>query len=556
MTGRIFRSIFFTALAVFLASVVLFMWVLYDHFSGVQKEQLRMQTGLAAHGAANEGTGYFEELETDGFRITWIDENGTVLFDSETNSADMENHLEREEIKKALESGFGESSRYSATLTERLFYCAQKLPDGTVIRLSVTQNSMLTLILGMTTPILVIFAAAFILSLFFASRLSKRIIKPLNELNLDEPLNNDSYDEIAPLLTRLNSQQQHIKEQSAELSQKRREFDAVTTGMAEGIVLLNFKHEILSINPAAMKILGAENASAGQQILELNRSTELQEVLSKADNGARSEKLITLESCSYQISASPIISDGEIQGIALLFLDVTEKERAEQFRREFSANVSHELKTPLQTISGYAELMVNGIVKPEDQREFSGKIYAESRRMIRLVDDIIKLSRLDEGIGNMQFESVDLYALAEETVSELAPQAESSSASISLNGKPTIINGIPRLLREIIFNLCDNAIKYNRQGGKVTVSVVGYDGGARLTVSDTGIGISMEHIDRIFERFYRVDKSRSKAVSGTGLGLSIVKHAALAHGAVIETQSKPNMGTVITVSFPVQFKAL
>ncbi|MCM1333923.1 MAG: ATP-binding protein [Bacteroides sp.] len=549
MTGRIFRSIFFTALAVFLASVVHFMWVLYDHFSGVQQEQLRMQTALAAHGAANEGAGFFNELETDGFRVTWIGADGTVLFDSETNSADMENHLEREEIKQALESGYGESSRYSATLTERLFYCAERLPDGTVIRLSVTQNSLLTLILAMTQPILIIFAAAFVLSLAFASRLSKKIVKPLNELNLDEPLNNDSYDEIAPLLTRLNSQQQRIKKQSGELEQKRREFETVTTGMSEGIVLLNAKHEILSINSSAKKILGVENASIGHTILSLNRSIEIQDVLAKADNGNRSEKITQLVDGSYEISASPIISDGEVCGTALLFLDVTEKERAEQLRREFTANVSHELKTPLQTISGYAELMANGMVKPADMTDFSGKIYAESRRMIRLVDDIIKLSRLDEGAGDMQFENVDLYALAKETALELLPQAESANVSITVNGEPTVINGIPRLLREIAFNLCDNAIKYNRPGGSVTITVDETDGAARFCVSDTGIGVPSEHIGRIFERFYRVDKSRSKAVSGTGLGLSIVKHAALAHGATIETQSKQGVGTEITVRF-------
>ncbi|MCM1167557.1 MAG: ATP-binding protein [Lachnospiraceae bacterium] len=555
MTGRIFRSIFFTALAVFLASVVLFMWMLYDHFSGVQQEQLRMQTALAAHGAANEGAEYFSELKTDGFRVTWIDENGSVLFDSETNSADMENHLEREEIKQAMENGFGESSRYSATLTERLFYCAEKLPNGTVIRLSVTQNSLLTLILAMTQPILIIFAAAFVLSLVFASRLSKKIVKPLNELNLDEPLNNDSYDEIAPLLARLNSQQQHIKKQSGELEQKRREFETVTTGMFEGIVLLNAKHEILSINPSAKKILGAKNVSIeqqspiGQSILSLNRSIEIQDLLTQADAGIRSEKILRLADDSYEISASPITTDGKVCGTALLFLDVTEKERAEQLRREFTANVSHELKTPLQTISGYAELMANGMVKPADLTDFSGKIYAESRRMIRLVEDIIKLSRLDEGAGDMQFESVDLYALAKETVSELFPQAESAGVNIDINGENTIIHGIPRLLKEIVFNLCDNAIKYNRRGGSVTISIDEKNGTARLCVSDTGIGISNEHIGRIFERFYRVDKSRSKAVSGTGLGLSIVKHAALAHGATIETQSEQGVGTEITVRF-------
>ncbi len=554
MTGRIFRSIIFTALGVFFASVMLFMWVLYDYFSGVQKNQLRIQTSLAAQGTANEGAKYFEGLETEEVRITWVNENGAVLFDSETNSAEMENHLEREEIARALKEGYGESSRYSATLTERLFYCAQRLPDGTVIRLSVAQNSMLTLLMGMIQPLCVIFAAALILSLVLASRLSKKIVKPLNELDLDEPLSNESYDEIAPLLTRLNSQQLQIKRQSDELMQKRREFETVTTGMTEGIVLLNNKQEILSINPAAQKILGSEKSPVGQTVISVNRSSVLRDALAKADAGERSENIAELCGGRYEISASPIFSDGKVCGTALLFLDVTEKEKSEQLRREFTANVSHELKTPLQTISGYAELMVNGMAMPKDTAEFSGRIYSESQRMIRLVDDIIKLSRLDEGAlslsEDMKRENVNLYALAQETIAGILPQAESEGVSVSLEGEPTVINGIPRLIQEIIFNLCDNAVKYNHAGGSVTVTVSSDNDSARLTVSDTGIGIPEEHLERIFERFYRVDKSRSKPLGGTGLGLSIVKHAALMHNAKIETQSEVGKGTAISVIFP------
>lgn len=552
MTGRIFRSVFLTALVVFLASVMLFMWVLYDYFTSVQKSQLRIQTSLAAQGASNEGADYFEGLETEGFRITWINENGTVLFDSEKNSSEMENHLEREEIRQALTEGYGESSRYSATLTEQLFYCARRLPDGTVIRLAVTQSSILTLIMGMLQPLCTIFAAALILSLALASRLSKKIVKPLNELNLDEPLSNESYDELAPLLTRLNSQQLQIKRQSDELKQKRREFEAVTDGMTEGIVLMNGRHEVISINPAAQRILGAEDTPPGRNIIAVNRCPVLQDVLAEADKGAHSEKVAELCGGSYEISASPIFSDGEVCGTALLLLDVTEKEKAEQLRREFTANVSHELKTPLQSISGYAELMANGMVKPEDAAVFSGRIYSESRRMIRLVDDIIKLSRLDEGAEDMKREDVDLYALARETAAAIQPQAESAGISVSVKGEPTMINGIPRLLQEIIFNLCDNAVKYNRTGGSVTVAVNSGGDSARLTVSDTGIGIPADCRERIFERFYQVDKSRSKAVSGTGLGLSIVKHAALAHNAKIETRSEVGRGTEITVIFPFQ----
>ncbi|MCM1299196.1 MAG: ATP-binding protein [Firmicutes bacterium] len=550
MTKKIFRAVFFTALSVFLASLVLFMWVLYDYFSAVQKNQLKMQTSLAAQGVSKEGADYFDGFDPEGFRITWISENGTVLFDSQTDSSEMENHLEREEIRAALESGFGESSRYSVTLTERLFYCAQRLPDSTVIRLSVSQSSLLTLIMAMLQPILFIFAAAFVLSLVLASRLSKKIVKPLNELNLDEPLNNDGYDEIAPLLKRLNSQQKKIREQGDELEQKRNEFEAVTNGMTEGIVLLNDKHDILSLNPAAQKILGANDIQSGQPILSLNRCTELLEILSQSDGGRRSARVIRLDGKIYEVSADPIISDGKIKGTALLFLDVTEKEQAEQRRREFTANVSHELKTPLQTISGYAELMSGGMVNQEDLTDFSEKIYSESLRMIQLVEDIIKLSRLDEGVGDMENEDVDLYALAVETASEMLPQAEKSGVSISVKGEQAFIHGIPRLIKEIVFNLCDNAVKYNVEGGSVTVAVTNRDGKVRLEVSDTGIGIPKEDMERVFERFYRADKSRQWGKrKGTGLGLSIVKHAAAVHNADVELQSAVGGGTTVGVVF-------
>ncbi|MCM1061484.1 MAG: ATP-binding protein [Eubacterium sp.] len=553
MTKKIFRAVFFTALSVFLASLVLFMQVLYDYFSAVQKNQLKMQTSLTAQGVSKSGADYFDGFDPEGFRITWISENGTVLFDSQTDSAEMENHLEREEIRAALESGFGESTRYSLTLTERLFYCAQRLPDNTVIRLSVSQSSLFTLIMAMLQPILFIFAAAFVLSLVLASRLSKKIVKPLNELNLDEPLSDDSnggYDEIAPLLKRLDSQQKKIREQAEELERKRSEFEAVTNGMNEGIALLNSKHEILILNPAAQKILGANGIQSGQPILSLNRSTELLEILSRSDDGKRSASVIHLNGKSYEISADPIISDGKINGTALLFLDVTEKEQAEQRRREFTANVSHELKTPLQTISGYAELMSNGMVKQEDMTDFSEKIYSESLRMIQLVEDIIKLSRLDEGTGGMESEDVDLYALAAETAAEMLPRAEKSGVSISVKGEQTFIHGIPRLLKEIVFNLCDNAVKYNREGGSVTVTVTEKDGKVRLEVSDTGIGIPKEDMGRVFERFYRADKSRQwDERKGTGLGLSIVKHAAAAHNADVELQSTVGRGTTVGVVF-------
>lgn len=568
MTKRIFKSICLVALCVFIASVTLFMGMLYDYFSSAQKRQLKTQTLLAAQGVEHEGEKYFEDLTAKDFRITWIDKNGEVLYDNEVSSSEMENHLEREEIKQAFSEGMGESTRYSVTLAQESLYCAKKLSDGTVLRLCVSQNSVITLIMGMLPAILMIFVIALALSLVLASRLSKKIVKPLNNLNLEDPLSNDNYDELAPLLRRINAQQEQIKQQSDTLARRQREFETITNGMAEGIVLLNAKREILSINPAAQKLLGAEEPPIGEAVIEVNRSIELQEVLDIAYNGQHTEKTVQLYGGKYEISASPIISDKTVGGAALLFLDVTEKEKAQQIRQEFTANVSHELKTPLQTISGCAELMANGIAKPEDTVKFAAQIYSQSRCMIRLVDDIIKLSHLDEGVGDMKYENADLYAIAGEEIQSLAPIAEADGITLSLQGEPAFVKGIPQLLHAIVHNLCDNAVKYNRKGGSVNISVTNEENGVRFCVSDTGIGIPEESIPRIFERFYRVDKSHSKDnslpqtnkntsdylrssdLSGTGLGLSIVKHAAMMHNARIEVQSGINKGTEITVIFP------
>lgn len=550
MTKRIFRSIWLVTISVFLASVVLFMGVLYNYFSGVQQSQLKMQTNLAARGAGQEGLSYFDGLDVGNYRITWIDTDGTVLFDSESDTADMENHLQREEVKEALHEGTGESTRYSDTLLKRSLYCAQRLPNGTVIRLSLAQNTLLMLFLGMIKPICLIFLLALGLSLLLASRLSKKIVNPLNELNLDEPLSNHGYDELSPLLRRLSAQQNQIRQQSEALLQKQQEFEAVTTGMTEGIVLLNNKRVILSINPAARRLFGTDPSCVGEFILSVNRSPELHELLLKAGDGKYAERVMDLDGGMYQLDASPILSDGKVSGTVLLLLDVTEKEKAEQMRREFTANVSHELKTPLHTISGCAELMSNGMVKPEDMGKFSRQIYADAQRMIHLVEDIIKLSRLDEGACDMTRERVDLYALAGETVRSLMPVAHVSHVSITLEGQNAFLDAIPQLLQGIIYNLCDNAIKYNRKGGSVTVSVAKDAQFVRLTVADTGIGIPAEHQERIFERFYRVDKSHSKEIGGTGLGLSIVKHAARLHNASIELHSTPGKGTSITILFP------
>lgn len=551
MTKKIFRSICLVALAVLIASVVLIMGVLYGYFTDMQHDQLRMQTELAAQGVNHEGTAYFDQLSARDYRITLIEPDGRVIYDSEADSGEMENHLEREEVQEALDSGYGESERYSSTLMEKSLYSAMVLDDGSILRMSVSQSGILTLLLGMLQPIIVVLIAAIALSLLLASRLSKRIVKPLNELDLDDPLSNEGYDELSPLLLRVYSQQKQLKKQSAELGQRQDEFAAVTASMSEGLVLLNDKGNILSINPAASRFLDTDQHSVGENILTVNRSLDLQELLSKALNGDQAEKIMDLQEGHYQVIASPVISDNTVSGIALLIFDVTDKENSEQMRREFTANVSHELRTPLHSISGYAELLKNGMVKTADIRPIASKIYDEAQRMVHLVEDIINLSHLDEGAGDMAREKIDLFEAAKAAALSLEPEAESADVSISVTGEPAVIVGIPQLIGGIVYNLCDNAIKYNHKGGSVSVIVRKNDDSAVLTVRDTGIGIPAEDQNRVFERFYRVDKSHSKEVGGTGLGLSIVKHSARIHGARISLESSVGEGTTVTVKFPV-----
>lgn len=549
MTKRIFRSICLVALVVFLASFVLSMGVLYEYFSDVQQAQLKMQTSLAAQGVGNEGIGYFRDFQAANYRITWIGEDGSVLYDSDSDTAGMENHLERTEIKQALSEGYGESRRYSSTLMERSLYSAQRLPDGTILRLSISQDSILTLLLGMMQPICIIAAVALLLSVILAIRLSQEIVKPLNEINLDAPLTNEGYDELAPFLSRIDSQQKQIHQQELELQRKQNELNTIIGSMKEGMVLLNQRGEIISINPAARRLLDAQQEPVGTDMTELGRIPGLKEMFSKVLRGEPGEQTLELHEERYQIDVEPIISGNAVKGAAVFFFNVTEKEKAEQMRREFTANVSHELKTPLHSISGYAELLKNNMVREADRIPFAGKIYDEAQRLIRLVEDIISLSHLDEGADGMCRERIDLYELAVQAVQSLKPEAESASVTVELSGGPAVLNGAAPLLYSIIYNLCDNAIKYNHENGKVIVDIQKEDAAIVLSVRDTGIGIAPEHQERVFERFYRVDKSHSKAVGGTGLGLSIVKHAARIHNAKIEVESIVGEGTTVMIRF-------
>ena len=549
MTKRIFRSVCIVAVVVLFASLALVMGVLYDYFSGSQENQLKTQTDLAAQGIEHEGSSYFDGLDSEELRITWIDKKGKVLFDNKTDASSMENHLEREEVRQAVENGYGKSSRYSETLTEKSLYSAKKLSDGSIVRLSVSQYSVLTLFLGMLRPVLIIALLAVVLALLLAYSLSKNIVTPLNKLNLDSPLSNKVYEELSPLLKRMDAQQRQLKHQSEELKRKREEFETATENMSEGLIILNEKGVILNLNRAAAKMLGLSEDSVGKDIFSEKTSVNLKEPTQIALSGKNKEEVFALRDGNCQLLANPVSTDGKVTGAALLVLDVTEKERAEQMRREFTANVSHELKTPLHSIMGCSELMENGLVKAEDMPRFVSRIHSEASRLVTLVDDIIGLSQLDE---NAEFpkEDVDLLTLAEEEVGALAATAKDKDIKISVGGEEITVTGVRRLLHEIVYNLCDNALRYTEAGGKVGVTVGKEENEAVITVSDTGIGIPPEDLDRVFERFYRTDKSRSKETGGAGLGLSIVKHAVSYLGGRISLDSAQGIGTTFKVYLP------
>lgn len=552
MTKRIYKAICAAALGVFVVTMLLIMGVLYNYFSSVQQNQLRSETALAVQGAEGMGMDYFDGLNPQDYRVTWVAANGDVLYDSASDSDTMENHLQRQEIQDALATGFGESARYSPTMMKQYLYSAQKLSDGTVLRLSISHNSIFVLLLGMLQPILIVIFVAAVLSFLLASRLSKRIVEPMNKLNLDDPLENEGYDELSPLLRRIYSQQQHLKEQKAILTQKQDELDAIVGHLEEGMILLDRSSRVITANQAALRLLDVKGSNVvGTELLILSRNLELQEAVQEAMSGKSAIRKTELRGRVIQIHAAAIGSADKVSGVAVVLFDITSSEQEEQRRREFTANVSHELKTPLQSISGYSELLMRGMAKQEDVQPFAQRIYAETQRLISLVEDIINLSRLDEGSG-YQWTETDLLAIAEEVTQSLESCAADKQVQLTVEGSHVKMQGVPELLRGIVYNLCDNAIKYNKPNGSVTVSVEKQEGSAVLTVRDTGIGIPEEEQDRIFERFYRVDKSRSKEVGGTGLGLSIVKHAALLHKASIDVSSRPGTGTSICVRFPVK----
>ena len=556
MTKKIFRSILLAAVSVLLASLVIIMGCLYDYYRNVQEKQLRDELRLASYGVEADGLDYLDQLaspyrfpSTADFRLTWIAADGEVLFDTHVPAAEMENHAGRAEVKEALAEGESGGVRYSETLTERTLYYAQRLTDGTILRISISQLTVFALAMGMLQPILLTAILAVILSALLARRMAKRIVAPLNRLDLDKPLENDAYEELSPLLGRIHQQHRQIEAQPRELRRKTEEFEQITENMSEWLVLLDRKGVILSINPAARAIFHASSACVGQDFLVVDRDHEINLAIQTALEGGHSEVRAMRNDREVQFDISRITADGAAAGTVLLAFDVTEQAVAERSRREFTANVSHELKTPLQSIMGSAELLENGLVKQEDLPQFVGVIRTEAARLVTLVEDIIHLSQLDEGIAPAK-EEVNLLELADSAASALRERAEKRHISLSVTGESAKISGVRGFLHEMLYNLIDNAIKYNIDGGKVEVAVSAGDTAITVSVKDTGIGIPPEYQARVFERFFRVDKSRSKASGGTGLGLSIVKHIAQYHHAEIRLQSGiGRSGTNIEVLF-------
>lgn len=539
MTGKIIRSLFSLAMLVLVIGAALFSGILYGYY---EKQSF---ASLAQEAEQLQQTMEYVSPEQmrSADRITLISPDGTVLYDSVARADAMENHLSREEVAQALREGTGKSSHYSSTVLKKNLYYALRLEDGNILRLSREQSSLGAMLLNMAWPIAATVAGLLLLAAGLSVRLARQITQPINAISPDDPQN--VYPELQPLTQRLRQQRETIRNQMDELSRRMREFSAMTENMSEGFLLIDLRGHVLTENHSASMLLptDADNIAKCSQ-------RELCQAAQQALTGQRCERLLQQGERTLSVIASPVLESGQVTGAVVLTLDVTEREQREKLRREFSANVSHELKTPLTSISGFAELMSQGLVPPDKVREFSLDIQKECTRLTNLVEDIIDLSRLEEGGGDMTWEDIDLYTLCDDVLQSLEPVAKRQTVTLRLAGESLQVRGVYQVLREMIYNLCDNAIKYNRSGGSVTVAVARSAGRASVTVADTGIGIPYEDQSRVFERFYRVDKSHSRAIGGTGLGLSIVKHAAALHGAEIKLQSQPEDGTVITVLFP------
>lgn len=546
MTKKIFRTTLSASLGIVLVTILMIMGFLYNYFNHIQREQLRTQTALASQGISFEGKDYFENLKTSNVRITWVDNKGQVLYDTQSDAKHMKNHANRQEIKEAIKSGYGESTRWSATLTEKSIYAAQRLNNGTIVRLSVAQQTIFYLLLGMISPLAIIILLAIILSVLIARYIAKKVSEPLNNIDLDHPLSNDSYEEITPLLRRLDSHQAKIQHQKLLLQKRQKEFDTIISKIKEGMILLDDQARIVSINAEALKLFQINDDWHGRFIMEVSRDLTLKDLIDQGLKGKKKEANIGIENNHYRVLVRPTTDNNRVTGLVVLLFDVTDQLQMEQLQREFTANVSHELKTPLHVISGYSELLANQMVPNEEVPQFAAKIHKESERLVKLVEDIINLSHLDEQ-EKLPQETVNLYDLTQKVLEGLQAKADKKHIQINFNGEEAILRGNPVLLNSLVYNLCDNAITYNHEKGQVNVTLKNSPDTITLEVSDTGLGIAEKDKKRIFERFYRVDKSRSKIVGGTGLGLSIVKSALDFHNGSIKVDSHLGQGTTMTV---------
>ena len=549
MKRRVFWSILGVALTVLLASLVLIVGVLHGYFQDRVVQELAQATAYVAHGVENEGMGYLTEDLPGDDRVTWVAADGTVLFDNWENAAELEDHADREEIRTAMQLGHGSAVRYSQTLAQSTLYYALRLTDGSVLRLATTQYSVWMLVLQALQPVAAVILLALCLALWLAGRLSRQLVAPINAIDPGHLEEQDTYDELAPIVGKIRSQNQQIQQQLEDLRRQREEFDSITEHMSEGLLVIDQETRVLSFNAAALRLLHTgSRAEVGESVLALNREAGFRRCVEEALSGRRWEELLERGDACCRIFANPVEQNGVLAGAVLILVDVTEQERRETLRREFAANVSHELKTPLTSILGTAEILRDGLVQPADISHFAGNIHREAQRLIGLVNDIIEISRLDEGGPTAEWVPVNLRQVAESVAEQLAPAAEKKHVSVTITGDCDFIRGVPQIVEEVIYNLCDNAIAYNHTGGSVRITLSRSAEGQQVAVSDTGIGISQEMQGRVFERFYRVDKSHSSG--GTGLGLSIVKHGIAYLGGRVELESELGKGSTFTLTFP------
>ena len=544
MTKRIFRSIMLVSALVLVIGLGFIMGILYHYFGSQIEKELKSETAYLAISVENMGLSALDKLPAESARVTLIDEDGTVLFDNKADAAGMENHADRQEVIAAKLKGTGKATRQSDTLAEKTIYYAKQLTNGQILRVSSTQYTVAALIGELVQPMLYVLLMMVVLSALFAARISKKIVSPINDLDLEEPERTEAYDEISPLLTKINKQQRTIRKQLADARRQQQEFSIITENMSEGLLVIDAQTDLLSYNSSALRLLDAAETQAHTSVLSLNRSEPFQQSVDAVLSGRHTSSNLQIGDSFCQVIANPVLRDKEVTGAVLLLVDITEKIQRENLRREFTANVSHELKTPLTSISGFAEIIQDGFVKPEDIKKFAGKIFVEAQRLIALVGDVIKISQLDEGCLPYQKEETDLYVLAKDTLERLRDPAKRRQVSLFLEGEHAVLATTQPILEEVLYNLCDNAIKYNHPNGKVTVTVLNGKNTVSISVADTGIGIPSADQARVFERFYRVDKSHSKEIGGTGLGLSIVKHGAAYLGAKVELDSQLDKGSV------------